>query len=149
MAAEICNNEFYVTFWYLGAVLWSEVGPWGSRTDHSTSDVVRFGMNEATFHSAHTTSWPAMRWLWKNESDCLANLIGVVPTRSLVHVASDVSLQLSYISVMLCFFTRHCSLRSELDVPTFATRRLHVCHHARAPSGRRWNCGREMSGNFA
>ena len=55
--------------------------------------------------------------------------------------------------VMLCFFTTHCSLRlivrSELDVPTFATRRLHACHHVRAPSGGRWNCGREMSGNFA
>ena len=36
-------------------------------------------------------------------------------------------------------------VRSWLDVPTFATRRLHV----RAPGGRRWNCGREMSGNFA
>jgi hypothetical protein len=36
-------------------------------------------------------------------------------------------------------------VRSWLDVPTFATRRL----HARAPSGGRWNCGREMSGNFA
>jgi len=32
-------------------------------------------------------------------------------------------------------------VRSELDVPTFATRRLHACHHARAPSGGRWNCG--------
>jgi len=41
------------------------------------------------------------------------------------------------------------TVRSGLDVPTFATRRLHVCHHARAPSGGRWNCGREMSGNFA
>jgi len=40
-------------------------------------------------------------------------------------------------------------VRSWLDVPTFATRRLHVCHHARAPSGGRWNCGREMSCNFA
>ena len=39
-------------------------------------------------------------------------------------------------------------VRSGLDVPTFATRRLHACHHARAPSGGRWNCGREMSGNF-
>ena len=39
--------------------------------------------------------------------------------------------------------------RSWLDVPTFATRRLHACHHARAHSGGRWNCGREMSGNFA
>jgi hypothetical protein len=35
-------------------------------------------------------------------------------------------------------------VRSELDVPTFATRR----RHASAPSGGRWNCGREMSGNF-
>jgi len=40
-------------------------------------------------------------------------------------------------------------VRSGLDVPTFATRRLHACHHAKAPSAGRWNCGREMSGNFA
>jgi len=40
-------------------------------------------------------------------------------------------------------------VRSGLDVPTFATRRLHACHHVRAPSGGRWNCGREMSDNFA
>jgi hypothetical protein len=26
-------------------------------------------------------------------------------------------------------------VRSWLDVPTFATRRLHECHHTRAPSG--------------
>jgi len=39
-------------------------------------------------------------------------------------------------------------VRSWLDVPTFGTRRLHACHHARAPSGGRWNCGRETSGNF-
>jgi hypothetical protein len=38
---------------------------------------------------------------------------------------------------------------SWLDVPTFVTRRLHACYHARAPSGGRWNCGQEMSGNFA
>jgi len=54
---------------------------------------------------------------------------------------------------VICFFTTHCTLRlivrSELDVPTFATRRLHACHHARAPSGGRWNCGPEMSRNFA
>jgi len=53
---------------------------------------------------------------------------------------------------MLCFFTTHCSLRlivqSELDVPNFATRRFHACHHARAPSGGSWNCEREMSGKF-
>jgi hypothetical protein len=40
-------------------------------------------------------------------------------------------------------------VRSWLKVPTFATRRLHACHHVRAPSGGKWNCGREMSGNFA
>jgi len=40
-------------------------------------------------------------------------------------------------------------VRSGLDVPTFATRRLHACHHARTPSGGRWNYGREISGNFA
>ena len=39
-------------------------------------------------------------------------------------------------------------VRSELEVPTFATRRLHACHRARAPSGGGWNCGREMSGKF-
>jgi hypothetical protein len=58
---------------------------------------------------------------------------------------------LSY--VCSCFFTTHCSLRlivrSELDVPTIATRRLHACHHARAHSGGSWNCWREMSRNFA
>jgi hypothetical protein len=40
-------------------------------------------------------------------------------------------------------------VRSWLDVPTFTTRRLHACHHARTPSGGRRNCGREMSVNFA
>jgi hypothetical protein len=40
-------------------------------------------------------------------------------------------------------------VRSALDVPTLATKRLHACHHARAPSGGRWNCGREMTCNFA
>jgi len=36
-------------------------------------------------------------------------------------------------------------VRSWLDVATLATRRL----QARAPSGGRWNCGWEMSSNFA
>jgi hypothetical protein len=40
-------------------------------------------------------------------------------------------------------------VRSWLDVPTFATRRLHAWYHARVPSGGRWNCGREMPGNVA
>jgi len=55
--------------------------------------------------------------------------------------------------IFYLFSTTHCSLlrlivRSGLDVPTFATRRLHACHLARAPSGGRWKCGREMSGKF-
>jgi len=48
--------------------------------------------------------------------------------------------------VMLCFFTTRCSLRlivrSELDVPTFATRCLHARRNATAPSSGRRNCGR-------
>ena len=40
-------------------------------------------------------------------------------------------------------------VRSGINVPTFATRRLDACHHARSPSGGRFNCGREMSCNFA
>jgi len=39
-------------------------------------------------------------------------------------------------------------VRSGLDVPTFATRRHHACHHTRAPSCGRWSCGREMSRQF-
>jgi hypothetical protein len=37
-------------------------------------------------------------------------------------------------------------VRSGLEVPTFATRHVHACYHAIAPSGGRWNCGREMLG---
>jgi hypothetical protein len=40
-------------------------------------------------------------------------------------------------------------VRPWLDVPTLATRRLHACHYAMAPSGGRWNFWLEMSGNFA
>jgi hypothetical protein len=37
-----------------------------------------------------------------------------------------------------------------LDVPTFATRCLHVLNDMRDPSSERWNYGRErLSGNFA
>jgi hypothetical protein len=39
-------------------------------------------------------------------------------------------------------------VRPGLDVPAFAARRLHSCHHARAPSGRRLNCEWEMSSKF-
>jgi len=62
--------------------------------------------------------------------------------------------QLKKVLLLLLFSTTHCSLlrlivRSGLDVPTFATRRFHACHHVRAPSGGRWNCEQEMSRNFA
>jgi len=67
-------------------------------------------------------------------------------------VLSHILIQL-HISCCCLYNLRTAALRlivrSWLDVPTFATRRLHTCHHARAPSGRRWNCGREMSSNFA
>jgi len=57
------------------------------------------------------------------------------------------------ISISIIFNLRTAVLRlivrSGLDVTTFATRRLHACHHTRAPSGGRWDCGREMSENFA
>jgi len=36
----------------------------------------------------------------------------------------------------------HC-LPPRLNIPTFATRCLHVHHDARDPSGGRWNCGWE------
>ena len=39
-------------------------------------------------------------------------------------------------------------VRSWLDFPTFATRRLHACPHARAASGWRWNYRQEISWNF-
>jgi hypothetical protein len=51
----------------------------------------------------------------------------------------------------ICLFIQLCTaalrliVQSWLDVPTFATRRLHVT----APSGRRYNCGRELFGIFA
>jgi len=64
--------------------------------------------------------------------------VTIVTTYYGMYTSCLVCVQLS-LGVMLCFFTTHCSLRlivrSELDVPTFATRRLHACHHTRAPSG--------------
>jgi hypothetical protein len=39
-------------------------------------------------------------------------------------------------------------LRSGLDVPTFATRCLHACHHTRAPSGEGGTVGEKCPGIF-
>ena len=50
-----------------------------------------------------------------------------------------------YLFVQLRTTALRLTVRSWLDVQTFATSR----HHATAPGGERWNCGREMSGNFA
>jgi len=43
-----------------------------------------------------------------------------------------------------------CSLGNFVVVPTFLTRRLHMCKAARDPSGKRWNyLSRRLSCNFA
>ena len=43
-----------------------------------------------------------------------------------------------------------CSLGNFVVVPTFLTRRLHICKAARDPSGKRWNyLSRRLSCNFA
>ena len=60
---------------------------------------------------------------------------------------------LSGTNFIYLFSITHCSLlrlivQSGLEVSTFAIRRLHACHHTRAPSVGRWNCGRVMSGKF-
>jgi len=73
------------------------------------------------------------------------------------NVSADESIQFKTrhsLSLLLLFSTyalqpSRLIVRSGLDIPTFAIRRLHACYHARPPSGGRWNCGREMSGNFA
>ena len=54
--------------------------------------------------------------------------------------------------LLLLFSTTHCSLKAYCAIwvrrSNFRHQASHACHHARAPSGRSWNCGREMSGNF-
>jgi len=64
-------------------------------------------------------------------------------------VTSDKFTEGKLLFIALCTAALRLIVRSGFDVPTFATRRLHACHHTRAPSGGRWNCGQEMSGNFA
>jgi len=70
-----------------------------------------------------------------------------------MYAASGILILCRWPSCALAKGRLNCNLlrlivRSGLDVPTFATRLLHACHHARAPSGGRWNCGREMSRKF-
>jgi len=55
-----------------------------------------------------------------------------------------VSLQEVCLFVQLRTTALRLIVRSWLDVPTFATTRLHAFHHARAPSGGRWNRARNV-----
>ena len=66
-----------------------------------------------------------------------------------LHTVIAVYVYITCLFVQLCTAALRLIVRSWLDVPTFTTRRRHTCHHARAPSDGRWNCGREMPGNFA
>jgi hypothetical protein len=68
---------------------------------------------------------------------CLTRLLFCYSARLVLYLFSTYALQPSRLIVP-----------SGLEVLTFATRRLHACHDARAPSGGRWNCGQEMSGKF-
>jgi hypothetical protein len=62
------------------------------------------------------------------------NTLYIVSTPKCFDASASSSGSLNIV-LILCSFTTHCSLklivRSELDVPTFATRRLHACHHVR------------------
>ena len=110
-----------------------------------------------TTHHVHVT-WqclPAVPNIVANFRNCLnliaatnSCLIAALEMKSSQNVCAVPSPDLSLFSTTNCSLLR-LIVRSGLDVPTFATRRLHTCHHARAPSGGRWNCGREMSDDFA
>jgi len=96
---------------------------------------------------------------WKNNSGMCATRITQYHHKPLdLHCVCYLHKKLQFASVevvmmrrVVCLFIQlHTAVlrlivRSWLDVPTFATRRLHT----RAPSSGRWNCGREVSGNFA
>ena len=60
----------------------------------------------------------------------------------------DLTLVLLYFIFNYALQPLRLIVRSELDVPTFATRRLLACHHAWAPSSEMWNYGWQMSGKF-
>jgi hypothetical protein len=66
---------------------------------------------------------------------------------SFLNMVQDLFIYIFSTYALLSFLFR-LIVWSGLDIPTFATRRLHVFHHARAPSCGRWDCGREMSGKF-
>jgi hypothetical protein len=60
----------------------------------------------------------------------------------------DLTLVLLYFIFNYALQALRLIVRSGLDVPTFATRRLLTRHHTRAPRGERRNCGWEFSGKF-
>ena len=80
---------------------------------------------------------------------CLPGAKGRLPKNCVFPHVRNEQMHNDLLFIRLRTATLRLIVRSGLDVLTFATRRLHACHHARAPSGGRWNCGREMSGNFA
>jgi hypothetical protein len=107
-------------------------------------------------------------WARNDREFCLNSDLHVVRFRNLIHAVKlrhgtdgftpppkEGVLTNWGLLVQICLFIQvrtaalRLIVRSWLDVPTFATRRLHACQHARVPSGGRWNCGREMTGNFA
>jgi len=58
------------------------------------------------------------------------------------------------IIIIIFFSTTHCSLKAYCAIWVRRSNFRHqaspcVSLRAKAPSGGRWNCGREMSGNFA
>jgi hypothetical protein len=101
------------------------------------------------------TSWRLVISHFTCRYACLRfkNILAFYKYSLVVFLSVAIGLELDFPVMIIIFFQlrtaafkAYCAI---LDVPTFATRRLHVCHHARAPSRRRWNCGREMSGSFA
>jgi len=102
-------------------------------------------------------SWMSRKWVPTHPFIIIRSLFIIILCRKFWQLREG-SVQrgtaLLYLLLLLLFSTHALQpsrliVRSGLDVPTFATRCLHACHHARSPSGGRWNCGREMSGNFA
>jgi len=76
-----------------------------------------------------------------------------VATGHLKRILSEVDVRKSVHHCLFLYTTTHCSLKAYCAILVRCSNLRHqallACQHARAPSGGRWNCGREMSGNFA
>ena len=94
----------------------------------------RYGFNEQ------------IAWRWHTERPCRIIIIGIQPLGRFGQ-GPELS-QATGIALVRCFLGKFLGIvyrcfSPRLEVPTFATRRLHVRHNARDPGGGRWNCGRE------